>query len=126
MKNYCLFDEKENGNKKKELKKFSAMKTAYETLSSAIEGLKKKGFKEDFNLIENGVENKAKKQLIEAKNLNVVEVHRFEGQTNPDDSSVLYAIETSTGQKGLLVDAYGAYSDSISREMVEKLKIVSE
>lgn len=102
------------------------MKTAYETLSSAIEALKKKGFTEDFNLIENGLENKSKKQLFEAKTLNVVEVHRFEGYTNPDDSSVLYAIETATGEKGLLVDAYGAYSESISREMIDKLKIHGE
>ncbi len=102
------------------------MKTPYETLSIAVEALKKKGFTEDFNLIENGVENKSKKQLFAADKLQVVEVHRFEGQTNPGDSSVLYAIETTSGQKGILIDAYGAYSDSISRAMVAKLSIVNE
>ena len=102
------------------------MKKAYETLSSAIEDLKKRGFTEDFNLIENGVENKSKKQEIAAEELHVVEVNRFEGYTNPDDSSVLYAIETSSGEKGLLVDAYGAYAESISPEMIEKLKIHDE
>lgn len=99
------------------------MKTVYETLSSAIESLKKQGYTEDFNLIERGLENKAKKQLFAAKDLHVVEVYRFEGYTNPDDSSVLYVIETSSGEKGILVDAYGVYAESISDELIEKLKI---
>ena len=51
------------------------------------------------------------------------EVHRFEGMTNPDDSSVLYAIASTGGLKGLLVDAYGAYAESVSQEMIRKLQI---
>jgi hypothetical protein len=43
--------------------------------------------------------------------------------TNPDDSSVLYAIASTGGLKGLLVDAYGVYSESISQEMIKKLQI---
>ena len=43
--------------------------------------------------------------------------------TNPGDNSVLYVINTDSGEKGLLVDAYGAYSGQISQEMIQKLKI---
>jgi hypothetical protein len=35
---------------------------------------------------------------------NVRKIFRFEGMSNPSDSSILYAIETLTGVKGLLVD----------------------
>ncbi|WP_338039324.1 hypothetical protein [Maribacter litopenaei] len=40
-----------------------------------------------------------------------------------DDSTILYVIETSKGEKGLLVDAYGVYAGNVSREMIEKLRI---
>ncbi|GLB49913.1 phosphoribosylpyrophosphate synthetase [Neptunitalea lumnitzerae] len=96
------------------------MKVVYDTLSEGVEDLKKRGYEEDFNILENGIENKSKKQLFKTDTFNVVEVHRFEGYTNPDDSSILYAIETISGEKGILVDAYGAY-ESISREMIDKL-----
>lgn len=50
-------------------------------------------------------------------------MYRFEGNTNPDDNAILYAIETARGEKGLLLDAYGVYAGEISREMLDKLKI---
>ncbi len=54
----------------------------------------------------------------------VDEIYRFEGATNPDDRfCTLLAIRSSTGVKGILVDAYGAYSDSLSQEMAHALKI---
>ncbi|AKA34143.1 MAG: phosphoribosylpyrophosphate synthetase [Muricauda sp.] len=99
------------------------MKESYDSLAEAIQDLQRLGYTEDFNLCTVGVENKAKKKIHEAANLNVVKYYRFEGETNPDDNSILYVIETSTGEKGLLVDAYGTYSGNVSREMLDKLKI---
>ncbi|EIJ39154.1 hypothetical protein [Galbibacter orientalis] len=98
------------------------MEKSYESLSVAIEALKKEGYTEDYNLCDAGVENKSRKKIHKAEELEIVKHYRFEGMTNPDDSSVLYVIETSEGDKGLLVDAYGAYSGNVSREMIEKLK----
>ena len=37
--------------------------------------------------------------------------HRFEGVSDPDDMSILYAIETRSGVRGTLADAFGAYAD---------------
>ncbi|UGU16955.1 phosphoribosylpyrophosphate synthetase [Sinomicrobium kalidii] len=99
------------------------MKNAYETLSEAIEELKKEGFTQDYNLQDKGVKNKEKNSHIPAEDLNVLQMYRFEGNTNPDDNSVLYAIETAKGERGLLLDAYGVYSGNISREMMDKLRI---
>lgn len=99
------------------------MKKSYDTLSQAIQDLQAEGYSEDFNLCEAGVENKHKKEIHPAADLTVIRYYRFEGMTNPGDNTVLYVIETSTGKKGLLVDAYGAYSGNISQEMNEKLRI---
>tara|TARA_R110000751_G_scaffold8828_12_gene34264 strand:+ start:1668 stop:1787 length:120 start_codon:yes stop_codon:yes gene_type:complete len=39
----------------------------------------------------------------------VIKFYRFAGMSDLDDNMVLNVIETSAGDKGLLVDAYGAY-----------------
>ncbi|ETN95195.1 hypothetical protein [Zhouia amylolytica] len=99
------------------------MERSYETLSEAINSLKADGYVEDFNLCDAGVENKHKKTIHNSDELKVVAFYRFEGQTNPDDSSVLYVIETTSGEKGLLIDAYGMYSGNVSQDMIDKLKM---
>ncbi|MGB3776363.1 MAG: phosphoribosylpyrophosphate synthetase [Leeuwenhoekiella sp.] len=99
------------------------MKNIYDTLSEAIEALQEKGYKTDFNLVDEGIESKELKKNWSAGQIEVEEAFRFEGMSNPDDNSVLYVINTHDDIKGLLVDAYGAYSGQISKEMIEKLKI---
>ena len=41
----------------------------------------------------------------------IVDYFRFEGESSPDDTSILYAIETTDGTKGTIAAAYGAYAD---------------
>ena len=94
----------------------------YDTLSQATNDLQKRGFEHDFNLERDKIYCKQLKMHYRPKEFNVVEVYRFEGMSNPDDNSVVYAIETGNGDKGLLVDAYGAYAESISEELLVKLK----
>lgn len=98
------------------------MKT-FETLSEAINDLKKRGYKNDFNLHPDWIECSALTLKLKPEEFHVDEVHRFEGMTNPDDSAVLYAIASTKDVKGLLVDAYGAYSDSLSPIMISKLRV---
>ncbi len=43
--------------------------------------------------------------------------------SSTDDNSILYAISSKEGIKGLLVDAYGMYSESLNEEMIQKLTI---
>ncbi len=99
------------------------MKKDYETLVEAIQALKAEGYTKDFNLKENCIECKALDLQLHPEQFEVTQVHRFEGMTNPADSSVLYAIESTEGVKGLLVDAYGAYASSMTMELAKKLRM---
>ncbi|MBI1222140.1 MAG: phosphoribosylpyrophosphate synthetase [Bacteroidetes bacterium] len=96
---------------------------AFNTLSEAINTLKSQGYIRDFNLIDHGLECSESREIYLSGTLNVDAVFRFEGMNDPDDSSVLYAISTEKGDKGLLLDAYGVYAESVSPEMLKKLKI---
>ncbi|WKN31840.1 phosphoribosylpyrophosphate synthetase [Porifericola rhodea] len=99
---------------------------SYDTLQEAIKGLKEDGFAHDFNLEKDKIYCKNLNMFYKPKEFEVVETYRFEGMTNPDDNEVLYAIVTSVGDKGILVDAYGTYAESISPEMLEKLRFKYE
>lgn len=95
----------------------------YESISQALEGLKAAGYQRDFNLLEQAIECSTNKERFEPSQFTIVQTYRFEGFSNPDDNAVLYAIETEDGSKGTLMDAYGAYSQAISREMIEKFRV---
>ncbi|MGG6230670.1 phosphoribosylpyrophosphate synthetase [Tenacibaculum sp. SDUM215027] len=96
----------------------------YDTLSEALKDLQERGFTLDFNLRENEIESKNTNEVYSPEVFEIVEMYRFEGMSSVDDNSVIYAIETIKGTKGVLVDAYGVYANSLSPEMIQKLKIV--
>lgn len=93
----------------------------FETLSEAINGLKKEGYEHNFNLIDEYLELKSQKERYTANEFDVDKVYRFEGMSNPDDNSILYAITTSKGRKGILTDGYGVSGGQISRTLLKKL-----
>src|SRR5688572_19114591 len=98
------------------------MKT-YRTLSEAVNSLIKQGYTYDFNLKTDCLECRENNQILRPSEFEIDEIHRFEGMNDPGDSNILYAISSRDHQlKGLLVNAYGVYSDSFSAEMVSKLK----
>ncbi|MDO6391293.1 phosphoribosylpyrophosphate synthetase [Pontibacter sp. BT731] len=95
---------------------------SYDTLSGALNGLKQRGYTEDFNLKENCIICATKPLELKPEEFDIEEGHRFEGMSNPDDNSVVYAISSTYGVKGVLVDAYGAYAEAITPEMAQKLR----
>ena len=96
---------------------------SFDTLVEALNSLKKEGYKYDFNLLDNGLHCKELSLSVDTSEFQVEEIHRFEGDSNPDDSSILYVLSTNNGVKGTLLDAYGTYSGEISPDLLAKLKI---
>lgn len=95
----------------------------YETLSQATEELKKRGYGTDFNLKADGIENPGDHKMYDPANFTVDEYHRFEGISNPSDMSIIFAVSTKDGTKGILIDAYGTYDDPLTSEMLKKFKL---
>jgi hypothetical protein len=95
----------------------------YSTLSEATNDLKARGYLEDFNLQPDCVECPSLKLQWHPEDFTVDEFYRFEGMSSTDDSSIVYAISSKDGIKGILVDAYGVYSSSLNEAMIRKLTI---
>ncbi len=97
---------------------------SYDTLVEALNGLKARGFTTDFNIRFNTIQCNSTGKTLSTSEFEIVEHHRFEGDSNPSDESVVYAIASKDGSlKGVLVSAYGAYSESMGEELIKKLSI---
>ena len=97
---------------------------SYTTLTETMNELRKEGYVEDFNLQQNCLECRNGQFKVFAEDFTVDDYYRFEGESNPSDAAILYAISSERlGLKGVLVNAYGIYSEPLTDEMLEKLDI---
>ena len=94
----------------------------YDNLVEALKQLNEEGFKSNFNLRADYLEDTALQLKLYPNDFVVKRVYRFEGASDPGDNSIIYAIESHSGDiKGVLVNAYGAYSDTASAAIIDKL-----
>ena len=97
---------------------------SYSNLLEAIDGLRKRGYTEDFNLKWNSLDCSNGQCDILHYEFEIDEYHRFEENTDPSEQSVIYAISSEKYRiKGILINAYGIYAESLTNELLEKLTI---
>jgi hypothetical protein len=80
------------------------------TLSEVIEKLRMKRRDNEFLLSDKGF-SVGNGKFYQPADLKIVKTYRFEGESDPSDSSILYVIEANDGLTGYSIDAYGAYSN---------------
>ena len=56
------------------------------------------------------------KKFYQPADLKIIKTYRFEGESNPDDNSILYIIEANDGVIGYAIDSYGVYSSHDNQE----------
>jgi hypothetical protein len=96
----------------------------YDTLSAAVNSLNERGFTKDFNIAFDKLICKETNECLNPHEFEITEVYRFEGETNPSDEAVVYAVESKDEKmKGVMVNAYGTYADPMSDEMIKKLSM---
>ena len=81
------------------------------TLSEAMESLVSRGFTEHFGVRGGQLRGLESGKTFGPEDVAIREYERFEGVSDPDDMAILYAIESSSGTRGTLVDAFGVYAD---------------
>jgi len=82
------------------------MRKTYSTLSEATNDLKARGYEEDFNFKPDCVECNSLQLKLNPEDFIVDEFYRFEGMSSTDDNSIVFAISSNKGVKGVLVDDY--------------------
>lgn len=103
----------------------SKRSTHYATVSQALSQLQKRGYTVDFNLKENNLKENlqlGKRNDSIKDEFQIVDVFRYEGETDPADQAIVYAIESTSGLKGVLVTGYGISLD-IPSETLTRLSL---
>jgi hypothetical protein len=80
------------------------------TLSSVLEKLRIKKHDKEFRMTPEGFSAGTGK-FYQPEDLKIIRTYRFEGESDPSDSSIIYVIEANDGLIGYSMDAYGVYSD---------------
>jgi hypothetical protein len=84
---------------------------AYMTVDEALRDLEQRGFTANFELIGKTFQAVDSGKTFNPDDLTIVEHHRFEGSSDPEEMAVVYAIQARDGTRGTLVDAYGMYAN---------------
>lgn len=97
---------------------------SYDTVVAALNGLKARGYTTNFNIAFDKIMCSETQACLNPNEFEIVEVHRFEGNSNPADEDVVYAVESINGKmKGVISSAFGLYADPVSTEMIRKLSM---
>jgi len=92
-------------------------------LDRCIQRLGEKGYTDQYRVEKGKLISTKTKKKYKAKDVTAANFFRFEGISDPDDMSILYAIETEDGNRGTLVDAYGLYADDETGEFMKEVEI---
>ncbi len=91
------------------------------TLSERLNGVVKDGYTENFKVSGKVLASEDGNSNYKPNDITIANFYRFEGYSDPEDSSILYVIETIDGKKGTLIDAYGAYADAKVSDFIREL-----
>ncbi|NSL89679.1 hypothetical protein [Chitinophaga solisilvae] len=97
------------------------------TLTRVLEKLHERGFDHELKMSDHGrMQSPDTKKIYNPEDLLIIKTYRFEGESDPSDSSILYVMEDKEGNKGYVLDAYGAYSshdESGFDEFIQKIPV---
>jgi len=94
-----------------------------ETLQEAIDRLEHSGFPDSFQAVRGGMRALEAKQVVACEHLIVEEIVRFEGESDPGDSAVLFALRSRDGKiAGTFVAGYGPATDPEAARAMQALE----
>ena len=96
---------------------------AFDTVTEAINNLQLRGYTYDFKVNKDCLFCDEKRIQLKPEEFEIDEVYRFEGNSDPGDENIVYAISSQHHHlKGILVSAFGTYSEITSDELLSKLQ----
>ena len=97
--------------------------TEIPTLAGALADMTRRGFTAQFTLAGGRLRTLDGARSFSADQVEIVEEHRFEGVSDPDDMAILYGLQTRGGLRGTLADAFGVYSDPAISDFMRRVAV---
>jgi hypothetical protein len=82
-----------------------------QTVAGALRLFGARGFDREMSVTRGRLRASGTDRSYDPQEVRVLDHRRFEGVSDPGDTSVVYAIETADGVRGTLVDGYNVYAD---------------
>jgi hypothetical protein len=102
-------------------------KTEMSTMTSCTNQLLKEGFTENFVIKSTGIQAPSNEKLYTPSEVKIKNFYRFEGESDPADNAIVYAVETNDGIKGILIDAYGGpYVNQKVGDFIKEVEEISK
>jgi hypothetical protein len=95
------------------------------TLADAIDDLTRRGFTEHFGVLGDGLRALESGETFRADEIAIREYRRFEGVSDPDAMAIVYALESRSGTRGILVDAFGVYASPAVSRFLDRVPVPS-
>jgi hypothetical protein len=96
------------------------------TLTEVLEKLRKQHNDNEFTPKDDGFTTPNGK-FYKPEELTIIKTYRFEGASDPGDSSIVYLIQANDGSMGYTMDAYGVYTthDEVDNydDLIKKLPV---
>ncbi len=95
----------------------------YSGMTEAMEDLRSRGFTANFEFLDRTFRDLESGKTFTADQLTIVEHYRFEGASDREDMSVVYAIESHDGTRGIIADAFGTYANPDLGAFLNKVRL---
>ena len=87
-----------------------------ESIAEVLTRCERQGFSAHFIVLRNSLYVAFTNKHYLPEQLQIQDVYRYEGLTDPSDNGIIYALIAPDGTRGTVVDAYGVYAnDFVSR-----------
>ncbi len=96
------------------------------SLAACLNKMVLDGYDDDFKITDKGLRSLKTDKIYQPEDIHVSNFFRFEGQSDPNDNTILYVIETDDGDKGTIVDAYGPYADRKLGEFMTNVEDINK
>ncbi len=99
------------------------MEKEINTLTETIAKFRSKQYIYDFYVEDNFLKCRETNEKFAPEDVTIDRTERYEGDSNPEDMSVIYAITFPTDTKGILIDAFGTYSNPGISEFIRNVPV---
>ena len=94
----------------------------YSTLQQSVDEFADMGYEDRFEVISNTSLRDSKGNEFKAENLAINKIKRILNKENESQKIVIYAMVTTTGEKGILIDNYGEKGTKEINELLLKVE----
>jgi hypothetical protein len=91
------------------------------SLVEVLKELKKKGYHHAITIAHGQARIPDTGDTFLPENLSIAEVIRLEGDSNADEEAIVYAVLSTSGVKGVIIDSFGPHADQEIADFIDKI-----